>query len=231
MTIITYESYTVSPVGVLLVYDFTQGIMLAMTVAERIAALMRPNADLKARFYTDFNELKEVADTLRAAQRKIVLTQGVYDLIHIGHAQYLAKAKAEGDVLIVGVDSDALTRKRKGEGRPVVPEVERVDMLLHLRDVDMVVLRDVDRHLEALIETIQPDVYVASTSTTDFTVDDKLAAFCQEVKTFPPQATTSTSARVQQVSMLGADELAKELANQIPEMVASMLEKIKNKTS
>lgn len=199
-----------------------------MTVAERIAALMRP-ADMPARYYTDFDELKEVVETLRATGRKVVLTQGVYDLIHIGHAQYLAKAKSEGDILIVGVDSDALTKKRKGEGRPVVPQEERVNMLLHLRDVDMVVLRDVDKHLEALIETIQPDVYVASTSTKDFSVDPELAANCGEVRTLPPQATTSTSARVQQVSMLGADELANELAKQIPEVVHGMLDKIKNK--
>lgn len=201
-----------------------------MTVEERIAALMQPHKDIKSRFFTEFDELRLVAEELRSQGRRIVLTQGVYDLLHIGHAQYLAKAKAEGDILIVGVDSDALTRQRKGEGRPVVPQDERTDMLLHLRDVDMVVLRDVDRHLEALIETIKPDIYIASTSTKDFTVSSELAAHCGEVRTLPPQATTSTSARVQHVSMLGADELATELAKQIPEVVHAMLDKIKNKS-
>lgn len=206
---------------------YTLGIM---TIEERIESLLQPHVDLQHRFYTDFEELQAVAQALRDQGRRIVLTQGVYDLLHIGHAQYLARAKAEGDILIVGVDSDALTRKRKGAGRPVVPQDERTDMLLHLRDVDMVVLRDVDRHLEALIEMIQPDVYIASTSTKDFSVSPELAAHCGEVRTLPPQATTSTSARVQHVSMLGADELAQELAKQIPEVVHAMLDKIKNKS-
>jgi len=81
-----------------------------------------------------------------------------------------------------------------------------------------------------LIETIKPDVYIASTSTKDFTVSPSLAIHCGDVRTLPPQATTSTSARVQQVSMLGADELAKELASQMPGMVHKMLDKIKNKS-
>ena len=202
-----------------------------MTTDERIAALTEPHVNVRARYYTDFDELRIVSEALRADGRRIVLTQGVYDLLHVGHAQYLAKAKAEGDILIVGVDSDALTRLRKGEGRPVVPEDERIDMLLHLRDVDMVILRDVDKELEALIETIRPDVYIASTSTKDFVVSPELAAHCGVVRTLPPQATTSTSARVQQVSMLGADELATELAKQIPDVVHKMLDKIKNKSS
>ena len=201
-----------------------------MNIEERIAALTAPHENVRSRFYTDFEEIKTVAESLRGKGHKVVLTQGVYDLIHVGHAQYLAKAKAEGDILIVGVDSDALTRLRKGEGRPVVPQDERIDMLLHLRDVDMVILRDVDKELEALIQTIKPDVYIASTSTKDFVVSPELAAHCGAVRTLPPQATTSTSARVQHVSMLGADELASELKKQIPEVVHNMLEKIKNKS-
>lgn len=202
-----------------------------MTTEERIVALTAPHENVRSRFYTDFDELKLVTEHLRSTGHQVVLTQGVFDLIHVGHAQYLSKAKAEGDILIVGVDSDALTRLRKGDGRPVVPQDERIDMLLHLRDVDMVVLRDIDKELEALIQTIKPDVYIASTSTKDFVVSPELAAHCGSVRTLPPQATTSTSARVQQVSMLGADELAKELAEQIPAVVKHMLDKIKNKSS
>ena len=111
-----------------------------MTITERIAALTEPHVNVKARYYTDFSELQAVAEALREGGSRVVLTQGVYDLLHVGHAQYLSKAKAEGDILIVGVDSDDLTRLRKGDGRPVVPQDERTDMLLHLRDVDMVEL-------------------------------------------------------------------------------------------
>lgn len=184
---------------------------------------------LEKRYYEDYNELTHVVDSLKKEGKKVVLTQGVYDLLHIGHAQYLAKARAHGDVLIVGVDSDALTRRRKGDGRPVVPEGERIAMLLHLRPVDIVVLRDVDKELEALIKTVRPDVYIASESTKDFSVGAELASYCGEVHVLPPQATTSTTARVRQVSMLGADELAKELAEQIPQIVHTALHKIKSK--
>jgi len=197
------------------------------TVARRVASLLDQNTNKEARYYKSFSELKEVLDELRAVGKKIVLTQGVYDLLHIGHAQYLERARSYGDVLVVGVDSDALTRKRKGDGRPIVPEDERVNMLLHLRHVDIVVLRDVDQELESLIKTIKPNIYIASESTKDFTVDKKLAACCGEVHTLPPQAITSTTERVRQVSLLGADELANELSKQIPEIVRGMLDKIK----
>lgn len=180
------------------------------------------------RYYEDFDALKAHVDALKASGKKVVLTQGVYDMLHIGHAQYLEKARTYGDVLIVGVDSDALTRKRKGDGRPVVPQDERISMLLHLRHVDFVVLRDIDKELEALIKTVGPDVYIASESTKDFTVDEVLASHCGEVCVLPPQATTSTTARVRQVSMLGADQLAQELAEQIPEIVRNALNKMKS---
>ncbi len=180
------------------------------------------------RYYEDFQKLRDDLAALRESGKRVVLTQGVYDMLHIGHAQYLEKAKEHADILVVGVDSDALTRKRKGDGRPVVPQEERVKMLLHLRHVDMVVLRDVDQELEALIMTLKPDVYIASESTKDFTVDEKLASYCGEVHVLPPQATTSTTARVHQVSMLGADKLAQELAEAIPEIVRTALNKIKS---
>lgn len=189
---------------------------------------MNPDLRKDPRYFEDFQELKERLDALKADGKKVVLTQGVYDMLHIGHAQYLEKAKSYGDVLVVGIDSDALTRKRKGEGRPVVPQDERVSMLLHLRHVDMVVLRDVDKELEALIMTVKPDIYIASESTKDFTVDEALASHCGVVHVLPPQATTSTTARVRQVSMLGADELAQELAEAIPQMVRKALRKMRS---
>lgn len=187
-----------------------------------------PEAVPVNRFYTDYGELKLVLDNMRNMGKKVVLTQGVYDLLHIGHAQYLEKARSYGDVLVVGVDSDELTRKRKGEGRPVVPQNERINMLLHLRHVDIVVLRDVDQELETLIRTLTPDVYIASESTKDFVIDQELASYCGEVHTLPPQSVTSTTARVRQVSMLGADELAEEFARMIPDMVRDVLNKVKS---
>ena len=120
-------------------------------------------------FIPDYTQLKGAVDTLRKDGRRIVLTQGVYDLIHEGHALYLEKAKAYGDVLVVGVDSDALTKLRKGPERPIVPEAERVRMLTHLRHVDLVTIRNVNDDLGTLIRLVRPDVLVVSESTRDFT--------------------------------------------------------------
>ena len=173
-------------------------------VARRVAALLDHSTNKEARYYENYDELKQVLEELSAVGKKVVLTQGVFDLLHVGHAQYLEKARSFGDILVVGVDSDALTRQRKGNGRPIVPQDERINTLLHLRHVDIVALRDVDRELEDLIKTIKPDVYIASESTKDFVVDGDLAAYCGKVHTLPPQAITSTTARIRQVSMIGA---------------------------
>lgn len=199
------------------------------SLSERLAALENPATNKDNRFFTDYKDLKTVTDALKVAGKKVVLTQGVFDLLHVGHAQYLEKAREHGDVLVVGVDSDELTRKRKGEGRPIVPEDERVNILLHLRHVDMVVLRNAQSPLEELIETIHPDVLVVSHSTDDMPRDNRFDEHCGEIITLAPQSVTSTTARIRTVSMVGADQLADELSRQIPDLVRSMLEKLKSK--
>ena len=84
--------------------------------------------------------LAELAEHLRGIGLRLVLTSGSFDLVHLGHVKYLAKAKELGDVLIVGVDSDAKIRRRKGEDRPMVPQSERLEMLAHQRPVDVIFL-------------------------------------------------------------------------------------------
>jgi rfaE bifunctional protein nucleotidyltransferase chain/domain len=178
------------------------------------------------RYIPDYKKLSAFVEQQKKEGKRIVLTQGVYDLIHEGHAKYLAAARAFGDVLIVGVDSDELTRKRKGPNRPIVPENERITMLLHLRTVDIVTIRDVKSNIGDLIRLIKPDVYVASKSTTDFTKDmrDEYMDYCKKIAVLPPQAVTSTSARVRNLTIDGAETLAKE----IREVTERFLEKIRN---
>ena len=143
----------------------------------------------------------------------MVLTQGVYDLIHIGHATYLSKARLLGDVLLVGVDSDELTRARKGPRRPIVPGEERIKMLMHLRHVDIVTVRHAHHSIGHLIETIRPDVLVVSESTTDFTREQQeyYKKHCGTVVLMPPQATTSSTNRMRKLAIDGAEELAAEV--------------------
>lgn len=98
-------------------------------------------------------------DAWRAAGERIVFTNGVFDLLHRGHVEYLAEARALGDRLVVGVNSDASVRRLKGPSRPLVAAADRVAVLAALRAVDLVVPFDEDTPL-ALIEVVAPDVLV-----------------------------------------------------------------------
>ena len=98
-------------------------------------------------------------DRWRAAGERIVFTNGVYDLLHRGHVEYLEEARALGDRLVVGVNSDASVRRIKGPERPLVPEVERAEILEALACVDLAIVFDEDTP-ERLIREVQPDVLV-----------------------------------------------------------------------
>ena len=95
----------------------------------------------------------------RPRDRRVVFTNGCFDVLHPGHVEHLAQAKAFGDVLVVGLNSDASVRRLKGAGRPLVREADRAAVLAALRSVDAVTLFDEDTPLE-LISTLLPDVLV-----------------------------------------------------------------------
>ncbi len=94
---------------------------------------------------------------LREAGRTVVFTNGHFDLLHVGHVRYLQAARALGDALIVGLNSDASTRARK-PGRPIVPQEERAELVAALACVDVVVIFD-DLTANALVEALRPDIY------------------------------------------------------------------------
>jgi D-beta-D-heptose 7-phosphate kinase/D-beta-D-heptose 1-phosphate adenosyltransferase len=183
-----------------------------------------PGSNTEKRIVNDLEKLKEVVQSLKTLGMKVVLTQGVYDLIHEGHALYLEKAKSLGDVLIVGVDSDELTKIRKGPKRPIVPQNERLNMLLHLRHVDIVTIREAHHGLGDLIKAIRPDVMVFSASTKDIAPVDveEYKDCCGEIVVLPPQATTTTTARVRNLTIEGAEKLARE----VNELIAKFLNQI-----
>ncbi len=99
------------------------------------------------------------AARVRANGGRVVFTNGVFDLLHPGHVRYLSDARALGDALIVGVNSDRSVRANKGPARPITPEVERAELLASLRSVDAVTVFDEDTP-HALITAVQPDVLV-----------------------------------------------------------------------
>jgi D-beta-D-heptose 7-phosphate kinase/D-beta-D-heptose 1-phosphate adenosyltransferase len=113
--------------------------------------------ELKA---VDVGEFRTLAGPLRAHGGKIVFTNGCFDLLHPGHVTYLEAARALGDALVVGLNSDAsVKRLEKGDERPILTEEERAAILLGLRSVDYVIVFDGDTPLE-LIRKILPDVLV-----------------------------------------------------------------------
>jgi rfaE bifunctional protein nucleotidyltransferase chain/domain len=106
-------------------------------------------------------ELKELLGLLEKVRgkKKIVFTNGCFDILHAGHADYLNKAKSLGDILVVGINSDASMRRIKGEKRPILPQQMRAYLLDNLKPVDYVVIFEEDTPLE-LIKAIKPDVLV-----------------------------------------------------------------------
>jgi D-beta-D-heptose 7-phosphate kinase/D-beta-D-heptose 1-phosphate adenosyltransferase len=107
----------------------------------------------------ELEELRRVREGLRAAGRRLVFTNGCFDLLHVGHVRYLAAARALGDALLVAVNSDRSVRALKGAGRPVVGEAERAEVLAALAAVDFVTVFD-EESPRALIRELLPDVLV-----------------------------------------------------------------------
>ena len=111
------------------------------------------------RVIRELPRLKEVVEELRREGKRIVFTNGCFDILHAGHADYLERAKAFGDFLIVGMNSDGSVRKIKGEKRPIVPEEMRAKLLSSLKPVDLVFIFEEETPLK-VIKAVRPDVLV-----------------------------------------------------------------------
>jgi D-beta-D-heptose 7-phosphate kinase/D-beta-D-heptose 1-phosphate adenosyltransferase len=141
-----------------------------------------------------------LVDALRREGRTVVFTNGVFDLLHPGHVRYLQAARAEGDALIIGVNSDRSVRANKGPSRPITPEAERAEILAALACVDAVVIFD-EETPAAIIGRLQPDVLVKGA---DWAPDaivgrDVVEARGGRVVRVPVEAGWSTSAIVQKI--------------------------------
>jgi rfaE bifunctional protein nucleotidyltransferase chain/domain len=117
-------------------------------------------------------ELLPRVEAARGARRTIALANGCFDLLHVGHLRYLAGAKAEADVLVVGVNGDRSVAKLKGPGRPVLSADERALLVAALRPVDHVVVFEED-DVRALLLALRPDVHCKGTDYTAETVPER----------------------------------------------------------
>jgi rfaE bifunctional protein nucleotidyltransferase chain/domain len=116
--------------------------------------------------------LHDVLDEHRRAGRKVVFANGVFDLLHVGHVRYLQAAREEGDLLVVGLNSDASTRTLKGAGRPILTERARASLVAAVAAVDYVVVFD-ELDVNALLREFQPDVHAKGTDYTADTVPER----------------------------------------------------------
>jgi|SRR5689334_8625274 len=144
------------------------------------------------------DEAAAFVEAQRRLGRRIVFTNGVFDLLHPGHVRYLKAARAEGDVLVVGVNSDRSVRSNKGPARPVITEVERAELVAALAFVDAVAIFD-DETPAAIIDRLQPDVLVKGA---DWAADaivgrDTVEARGGKVVRMPIETGWSTSAIIQ----------------------------------
>lgn len=119
--------------------------------------------------------LRGIVGAARAGGRTIVLANGIFDLLHVGHVRYLEAAKREGEVLVVGINSDASARRLKGPGRPILNEQARAELVAALGAVDYVVIFP-ERNVESLLDAIRPDVHAKGTDYTAETVPERETA-------------------------------------------------------
>ena len=126
--------------------------------------------------------LLEAAAAQRAAGRKIVFANGAFDLLHAGHVRYLEAARREGDWLAVGVNSDVSVARAKGDGRPIVPEAERAEIVAALACVDAVALFAEDSPADLLAD-LRPDVHAKGTDYTAESVPERGAVAAYGGKT------------------------------------------------
>jgi rfaE bifunctional protein nucleotidyltransferase chain/domain len=114
------------------------------------------------------DQLREKVEQWRRAGERIVLANGNFDLLHVGHVRYLRGAKAVGGKLVVAINSDQSVRALKGEGRPIIPEQERAEIVSALADVDAVIVFP-ELDVRSIIREIRPDIHAKGT---DYTADN-----------------------------------------------------------
>ena len=155
--------------------------------------------EIKNKIITDYEKLSELIKAQQTLGNRVVCTIGSWDMLHIGHLRYLNTAKQQGDVLVVGVDSDkAIKIYKKNSLRPVIPEEERMEMLSYQSFVDYVtIIDDVDEKGNwemNILRKVNPDVFVAIEESYPLEQREKIGKLCGEIKLLERQAeNTSTS--------------------------------------
>lgn len=200
---------------------------MADDLGDRVDALLEDASNFEARYVTSYPDLVRIVEVLRRRGSKLTLTNGSFDILHEGHSRYLEAARNMGDFLVVGVDSDEKIRRRKGPGRPAVPELERLRMLTHQRGVGIVFLKGADDPRWELVRTVQPDVLVATEEAYSAAQIAELEAeYCGRVEVLGRMSTVSTSARLRLLQLGMAKGLAEQLSARLPELISRITDEL-----
>jgi rfaE bifunctional protein nucleotidyltransferase chain/domain len=140
-------------------------------IANQKSKIENPAASAASRVLDRNRVIARVA-IARKNGAKVIFANGCFDILHVGHVRYLEAARALGDLLVVGVNSDEQVRALKGEGRPLVPARERAEVVASLRAVDLVTIFS-EPTVEALLFAIRPDVHAKGTDYTEETVPER----------------------------------------------------------
>jgi len=146
------------------------------------------------------SQLKYILGHLKSRRKRIVFTNGCFELIHIGHIRYLAKAKALGDILIVAVNSDSSVHRIKGRTRPIIPAIERIEVISSIGCVDYTILFN-EETPEALIKYLKPDILVkgADYKLRDIAGKDIVKSYGGKVKAIPLVKGKSTTGLIKKI--------------------------------
>ncbi|MBW2121910.1 MAG: adenylyltransferase/cytidyltransferase family protein [Deltaproteobacteria bacterium] len=152
------------------------------------------------KFIADQEDLLKIVDRLKSRGKRIVLTNGCFDLLHVGHIRCLRGAKELGDVLIVAVNSDESMRKLKRAGRPIMPEGERVEILEALECVDYITLFSEEK-VDRLLLALKPHVHAKGTDYTEETVPERGAvlSYCGEIAIVGDSKSHSTTELIRSI--------------------------------
>ncbi len=183
--------------------------------------------NFKDRYISDYKQLGMFVEACKNIGLKIALVSGSWDMLHIGHLKYLEVAKNEGNILIVGIDSDEKITKRKGPNRPIVSESERMQMLAHCRSVDVIVLKKSTDSKLRLLKLVRPDALIISETTKhNKSRLCEMKKYCGKVVLLKPQAKTSTTAKLRKLHINGASQFAGKLSDQITQLIEISLKEM-----
>jgi D-glycero-beta-D-manno-heptose 1-phosphate adenylyltransferase len=188
------------------------------------SGILSSGVNFEDRLIRSLEDMTRTVTHLKGLGIPIVLTSGSFDLIHLGHVKYLQKAKEFGGILVVGVDSDAKIRRRKGDDRPMVPQDERLELLAHQRPVDLIFLKGEDEERWGLIKAVRPDVLVLTEDHSYSDADQReLLEFVGRIEVVPRQASVTTSERIRQMYMHMGERLGPKLAEVLPGLIDGIL--------